>query len=55
MAGDRLNTDILFAINSGFRSILVLSGETTEGALAASAVRPDLVLPSINEILKETE
>ncbi len=55
MAGDWLNTDILFAINSGFRSILVLSGETTEGALAASAVRPDLVLPSINEILKETE
>ena len=51
MVGDRLNTDILFALNAGFHSVLVLSGETTADLLAASPVRPEVVLSDFNAIL----
>jgi 4-nitrophenyl phosphatase len=48
--GDRLETDILGAVRTGIRSILVLSGVTTAQELAASDVQPDVVLPSIAEL-----
>ena len=51
MVGDRLYTDIRFAANNGFSSILVLSGETTRAMLDASSERPDLVLPSLNDLV----
>lgn len=53
MVGDRLNTDILFALNAGFHSVLVLSGETTTDVLAASEIRPEVVLPDLNAILDD--
>ncbi len=53
MVGDRLNTDILFALNAGFHSVLVLSGETTADVLAASEIRPEVVLPDLNAILTD--
>lgn len=49
MVGDRLMTDIRFAKNNGFASVLVLSGETDEEMLAAGKIKPDVVLPSIGE------
>jgi arabinose operon protein AraL len=51
MIGDRLYTDILFGINNGYKSLLVLSGETTAEMLSDSGIRPTYVLPSINELL----
>lgn len=49
MVGDRLATDMRFAINNGFVSVLVLSGEATEADLAASGLDVDVILPSIAE------
>lgn len=50
MVGDRLYTDILFGINNGYQSLLVLSGETTKEMLNDSGVQPTYVLPSVNEL-----
>ena len=52
MVGDRLYTDILFGVDNGFNSILVLSGETTADMLASSGIRPTLVLDSFKDILE---
>lgn len=52
MCGDRLYTDIRFAINNGMKSVLVLTGETTREDLAASDIRPDLVLDTFADLLK---
>lgn len=50
MVGDRMHTDIRFANNNKMRSILVLSGETTERSMAQFPDVPDLVLPDFNHI-----
>ena len=48
--GDRLETDILSAINLNMKSILVLSGVTTPDQLAASEYQPDWVFKDISEL-----
>jgi NagD protein len=53
MVGDRLYTDIRFANNFGFLSVLVLSGETSREALDDSTDKPDLVLDSAVDIFCE--
>ena len=52
MIGDRLSTDIQFAVNAGVNSVLVLSGETTKEAYDKSTIRADLVADSINDLVK---
>lgn len=52
MAGDRPHTDIRFANNNGFRSILVLSGETDEAAAARSPDRAEAVAQSLNDLVR---
>ncbi len=49
--GDRIYTDVKSALNAGVTGILVLSGETTQGILAASPDKPHLVLQDAGEIL----
>jgi 4-nitrophenyl phosphatase len=49
--GDRLETDILSAVNLNMKSILVLSGVTTPGRLAASDYQPDWVFEDIRDLL----
>lgn len=51
MVGDRLYTDILFGINNNYKSILVLSGETTAEMLASSGIQPTMVMQSVAEII----
>ncbi len=51
MVGDRLYTDIMFAVNNGMKSILVLTGETSKEMLDASDVRPTVVLDTFSDVL----
>lgn len=51
MVGDRLNTDIAFGDNCGFKSILVLSGETDKEMLSKSQIKPSIVLNSVKDIV----
>jgi NagD protein len=53
MVGDRLYTDIKFGINNDFFSILVLTGETDEKMFQESGLKPDLVLKTFKDVLKE--
>lgn len=53
MIGDRLYTDILFGINNGYQSVLVLSGETTKEMLSASGIKPSFVFDSVVSLVKE--
>jgi 4-nitrophenyl phosphatase len=50
MVGDRLETDILGAMNAKLQSILVLSGVTTPEILARSSLQPDLVFDDIRAL-----
>ena len=50
IVGDRLYTDMQLAQASGALGILVLSGETTRRHLAASPLKPDLVVRDVNEL-----
>ena len=49
MVGDRLDTDILFGQDNGLRSVLVLSGVTTEEKLNSkeNKIKPDFYCDSI--------
>ena len=51
MVGDRLYTDIATGVNFGILSVLVLTGETTEGDLEASAMKPDLTFERLSSII----
>lgn len=49
--GDRLNTDILGAVNTGIRSIMVLTGISNEDDLAKSNYQPTWVLPDLEAVI----
>lgn len=48
--GDRLNTDILGAVNAGMRSIMVLTGVSSEQDIADVDYQPTWVMADIREI-----
>jgi 4-nitrophenyl phosphatase len=48
--GDRLNTDILGAVNAGMRSIMVLTGVSTEQDIAKLDYKPTWVMADIQQI-----
>lgn len=50
MVGDTMYTDILGAVEMGYRSVLVLSGHTQGSDINHYAYRPDLVSPCLNAI-----
>ncbi|MBQ7308487.1 MAG: HAD-IIA family hydrolase [Clostridia bacterium] len=51
MIGDRLMTDMRLAINCGFKSILVLSGESTMEDYKQSGIGVDIVVNSVKDLL----
>ncbi|WP_297506026.1 HAD-IIA family hydrolase [Thermococcus sp.] len=51
MIGDRLDTDILFARRFGMKAIMVLTGVSSLEDVERTGIRPDLVLPSVAELL----
>lgn len=48
--GDRLNTDILGAVNTGIRSVLLLSGISNESEIATLDYAPTWVMQDIQEL-----
>ena len=48
--GDRLNTDILGAVNTGIRSVLLLSGISSESEIADLDYAPTWVMQDIQEL-----
>ena len=48
--GDRLETDILGAVRTGIRSIMVLTGISSEDDLTTSEYQPTWVLPDIRAV-----
>jgi NagD protein len=51
MVGDRIETDIVMGKARGLATVLVLSGITASGDPRIVEIAPDLVLPSIRELL----
>ena len=51
MVGDRLDTDIAFAKRFGMNAIMVLTGVSTPEDVKNSPFKPDLILPSVKELL----
>ncbi|CAN0890889.1 Phosphoglycolate phosphatase 2, partial [Linum grandiflorum] len=53
MVGDRLDTDILFGQSSGCKTLLVLSGVTTESALhdPANQIKPDYYTTQVSDLI----
>jgi phosphoglycolate/pyridoxal phosphate phosphatase family enzyme len=51
MTGDRLETDVLLALNAGMDAALTLTGATTAAELQASPIRPTYVIEQLGELL----
>ena len=51
MVGDRIGTDIVFGINSGMDTALVMTGITTESILEASDIKPVYKLQSVRDLV----
>jgi HAD superfamily hydrolase (TIGR01450 family) len=52
VVGDRLYTDMKLAENTGAKSVLVLSGETTREEAESSGVEIDLIVENLGELMK---
>jgi len=52
MVGDRLDTDVLFAKRFGMKTVMVLTGVSTLEDVKESEIKPDLVVPSVRELLE---
>jgi arabinose operon protein AraL len=52
MVGDRIETDIVMGKRLGLTTVLVLTGITRAGDPRIAEVAPDLVLPSIVELIR---
>lgn len=51
MVGDRMSTDIKSGLEAGMRTVLVLTGSTTEAEISEHSFVPTWVLPSISEVV----
>ena len=51
VVGDRVETDILGGVNAGCRTALVLSGVTSIQEAESASPAPDLILPSLGDLL----
>ncbi|GKV18836.1 hypothetical protein SLEP1_g29164 [Rubroshorea leprosula] len=54
MVGDRLDTDILFGQNAGCKTLLVLSGVTTQSILEdpSNSIQPDFYASKVSDVLE---
>ena len=49
--GDRIYTDVKTGVDANIKSILVMSGETTQSILDQSSIRPTYVVPSVKTLI----
>ena len=54
MIGDTMETDILGAVQMGYRSVLVLSGGTSREDLGRFAYEPDIVIDSVADLCDQS-
>jgi 4-nitrophenyl phosphatase/phosphoglycolate phosphatase len=56
MVGDRLDTDVLFGKDNGLKTVLVLSGVTSEQKLLSDAnpIAPDFYTDTINDFFSSS-
>jgi len=52
--GDRLDTDIMFGKNAQIKTLLVLTGVTSEELLSISDIKPDWTTDSVKDLLPAT-
>ncbi|WP_048055931.1 HAD-IIA family hydrolase [Pyrococcus sp. ST04] len=52
MVGDRLDTDIAFAKRFGMKAVMVLTGVHSLDDVEKIGIKPDLVLPSVKELIE---
>ncbi|MFW5923485.1 MAG: HAD-IIA family hydrolase [Planctomycetota bacterium] len=55
MFGDRIDTDMLMARETGLTAVLVLTGVTTRAELDPAGVQPDVILDSVADLLSVSE
>ncbi len=55
MIGDRMDTDIIAGLESGMRTILVLTGISTRKSVEKYPYRPTLILDSVNDLVGHTD
>ncbi len=53
MVGDRMDTDVISGLESGMKTVLVLSGASTEETPKTYGYRPSAILENVGEIPKE--
>ena len=53
MIGDRMDTDMLAGVESGLHTFLVLTGSTKREQIGDFSYRPNEVMDSIADIIKE--
>lgn len=53
MLGDRLDTDILGAVNLGMRSLLVLTGVSSRKEAETGAIHPSAIVSDLPELMKQ--
>lgn len=53
MIGDRMDTDIVAGLQSGLKTILVLSGVTNRNMIASFPYQPDVIVESVADIIPE--
>ncbi|MEM7172520.1 MAG: HAD-IIA family hydrolase [Pseudomonadota bacterium] len=53
IVGDRMDTDIIAGMESGLKTVLVLSGVTKEKHIGHFSYRPDHVFPSVAEVARD--
>lgn len=52
MIGDQIETDMVGAKRTGVRTILVLSGVETRETIRKSALKPDLVINNVGDLIQ---
>ncbi|PQO41983.1 TIGR01457 family HAD-type hydrolase [Blastopirellula marina] len=55
MIGDTMETDILGGVQMGYQTILVLSGGTKREDVSLHPYQPDLIIPSVAELVRPRE
>jgi NagD protein len=53
MIGDTMETDILGGVQMGYRTVLVLTGGTSEGDLGNYGYQPDIIVNSIADLMTD--